>query len=71
MMVISTRSKFYSDNFVGRAKPVPPPRSHSLEQTHADKKLTTTTTNSEGSDASPPAKNENLIAGKHRKMCQV
>ena len=52
--------------FAGRAKPVPPPRSHSLEQS----KIGNISSSSEedGSDISTnpstTAKNENLIAGK-------
>ena len=49
---------------LGRAKPVPPPRSHSLEQS----KISSSSTSEEGSDISTnpstTAKNENLIAGK-------
>ena len=56
---------------LGRAKPVPPPRSHSLEQS----KMGNLSTSSEedGSDISTnpstTAKNENLIAGKKRNFC--
>ena len=77
------QSAMYDLSFSGRAKPVPPPRSHSLEQNN-DKKPVVTAVAAEGNDhvgsGSHPSevKNENLIAGKLQclallvsKICQA